>query len=469
VAGSTLSLTSSSPVNEGVDTAGESKVPAKTSGRESAEASSVVINEPTSIPPIVGNNTLGGTKVLIVDNEPLFRESVRDSFSDTDIAFIEAGSVEEACGKLDADKQIRIILLDLELSGENGTKVLDHINERASEYRVIILTGHDELLPAREAAIYKVFYYLSKSEGGLTRHSLCFAIEQARQDIERAALANKNNADKFDDVVLNEYPTFFTYIYRELKSDLSMLEKLARQRDIFKLLIHFSAVALVCEYFDSDIKDNELDSKIQLSTVEPTLSSWFKIINEILERQGKLSSGFFLEYFSTFFTNKNEKDMLALIQMLDAYLSQGIKLSEFEYEEVTRRCEGLLVPLLQDYQFITKFLLCYVWSVQKVRSAYRYRIKECTGANPQLLFSKREFNFLMNSDELHIINLDSQQSLSLHPFIILEFCEECKQSEIFFYMKFDNNRLQYVSYKTGHTNYKEADPEDLKKFTKTTA
>jgi FixJ family two-component response regulator len=448
--GATSALIISPPVEEDVGATEKVRESARRPNLELAEASSIALNGTAALLLGEGYKKPGGEKVLIVDDVPSFRESVIDIFTDIDISFIEAGSVEEARRILDADREIRIILLDLELSGETGTKILDHIIKRSSDYRVIILTGHDELLPAREAAIYKVFYYLSKSEKGLTKQSLRFAVEQAHQDLERENLTKRNESGKFDDVVLNKYPTPFTYIYQELKSDLGMLETLTRQRDIFKLLLNFSAVALMCEFFNEGARNHELYAKIREESFEPNLQDWFNIINQIIRRKDELRTTFFLDRFSTFFTDANRMHAETLIEVLDRYLGRVTKLSDFEYQEVIQQCDNMLVPLLQDYQFITHFLLCYVYSVQKGRTEYKYRIKECNGANPQLLFSKRDLKFLMNANEMYLINLNNEQFQSLHPFIILEYCTDCRQLEIFFYVKYSNNQMHYLSYKTGH-------------------
>lgn len=363
-------------------------------------------------------------------------------------SFVQADSVKEAKKILDSDREVRIILLDLELPGEKGTKLLDHIVDRASEYRVIILTGHDELLPAAEAAVYKVFQYLSKSGSGLTVQSLRFAVEQARQDIKREKLVRTNQEARFDDVILNKYPTPFAYIYQELKSDLYTLEALARQRDIFKLLLNFSAVALMCEYFASTARDVALDVLIREKLPDPDIRDWLKIIGGIFGHKSRDTS--FRHRFAAFFDDKNNGDIGTLLEMLDRFPGRGIKLSEFEYREVVLQCDRLLIPLLQEYQFITSFLLCYVSSVQKVGSEYRYRLQECTGTNPQLLFSKKAFSFLMSSNEIHLINLEDGQFHSLHPFIVLEHCDVCAQLEIFFYAAFADDQLHYTSYRTGH-------------------
>lgn len=387
------------------------------------------------------------SKILVVEDDPLFRRAVINVFSDTDIIFIEAGSVAQAKKALDNDPEIQIILLDLELPPDKGTQILEHLVDRSSSYRIIILTGHEELLPSREAAIFNVFQYLIKSHKSSTIQLLRYAVDQALLDLEREKLEKENQESKFEDVILTQYPTPFAYIYQELKSDLFTWETLVRQKDIFQLLLNFSAVALMCEYFHRGVRDEKLETCIEKVFLQPSVDSWLNVIESFVDRNDN-SQNSFADSFSTFFTSGSSRRTADLVVTFETNSS---RLSEFEQQDLIRRCEKLLIPLLQDFQFITDYLLCHVSSVQKIQHEFKYRLRECTGANPHLLFSRKSFDFLMNSDELHLVNLRTNQFYSLHPFIILEYCFECKQSEIFFYAGAVDDQAQYVSYKTGHT------------------
>jgi CheY-like chemotaxis protein len=405
----------------------------------------------TPAPQVKVTEDPGSPNILIVDDDADYRNSIKAIFKDRKIDFLEAGSVEEGKRVLGSVQDIRVILLDLQLPGEDGTKLLEHLRDLASAYRVIILTSHDELLPADKAALYKVFQYLSKTERvASTFQSLRFAVDQALQDIEREKLDRKNKVEEFEDVILNEYPTPFTYIYQELKSDILPLQKLNRQKDLLELLLNFSAIVILCEYLNGGARDAELDAYIQAKIQKPSLGEWSNTIYEILKRKESFKETFFMDAFSSFFTNRNRRSIGELIGVRNNYVGHGATHTDYEYENIVKRCDELLIPLLQDYQFITQFLLILVSSVQKVKGKYVYRLKECTGANPQLLFSRREFDFIFNANEVHLVNLDNGRSLSLHPFLILENCEECKQIEIFFYTKLSSDQLNYLSYKTGH-------------------
>lgn len=130
-------------------------------------------------------------EVLLVEDDESYRLSVKLLFRDEHYRFVEASSPEEGIAKLAANPQIRVILLDLSFEDSPGTVVLDHIKEHSADYRVIVLTGHDELLAAERAGKYEVFDYLPKAEMSSTQ-AIRFSLDQAFKDLERKYLDEKN-------------------------------------------------------------------------------------------------------------------------------------------------------------------------------------------------------------------------------------------------------------------------------------
>jgi signal transduction histidine kinase/CheY-like chemotaxis protein len=128
-------------------------------------------------------------EILIVEDEAAYRKSVIRLFSKKGYRFVEAASAEEAIEKIDANPYLRVVILDLNLGSSSGALVLEHIKPRASDYRVVVLTSHEELLRAERARAYDVFTYLTKAEH--SAESIRFSIQQAFADLERAELHAK--------------------------------------------------------------------------------------------------------------------------------------------------------------------------------------------------------------------------------------------------------------------------------------
>ena len=55
----------------------------------------------------------------------------------------------------------------------------------------------------------------------------------------------------------------------------------------------------------------------------------------------------------------------------------------------------------------------------------------------------------LDSNKVLYMNSD-QESLILDPYIVLEHCSECKRHEVLLMDKFDDKKITYLSYESGH-------------------
>lgn len=404
----------------------------------------------------------GSAKILVADDDARLRRTVIEGLSDLGIVPFEADSIRKAIQTLDRNPDIRVILLDLEFKDdEKVTVLLDHIKDRSSYYRVIILTSYPHLFAAEQVSSYDIFRFFEKTEAMAPTVSLRYEVTRALDELKR------EGHEPFGEAVVRQYPTPFIYIYEQLHHEMPPLEKLMRQRDMHELLIHFSGILLACEYLNSKTRTAELDVQIQNRILRPGLGDWFNIINEIVKGRTEDNDGFFLRAFLPFFSGRNKKTISDLIGIRNRFVGHGVSLSEYEYEEIIKQCDTGLDTLLRDYQFITTFLLCQVLNVQIIRGerrTYLYSLKECVGTNRQLLVSTKPLNLELTTNEMHLLSPhnDPPESLSLYPLMVLEFCPECRHVEIFFFTKFSNNQLHYLSYQTGHRIVKDSAVQDFR-------
>jgi len=131
-------------------------------------------------------------QILLVDDEPNYRASIKALFRSDPYQFIEAESPQEGIGLLRVNPQMRVVVLDLSFGEDESAALtlLDDIKDRANEYRVIVLTGHDELLGAERAREYAIFTYLPKADRSGSQ-AIRFSIEQAFKDLESDTLHRK--------------------------------------------------------------------------------------------------------------------------------------------------------------------------------------------------------------------------------------------------------------------------------------
>lgn len=91
-------------------------------------------------------------RVAVIDDHPAVRTGIRETVNDTmglDVV-AESGSVDEAI-QLIEDEQPDVVVLDLSLEDGHGFQLLENIQARFPETRVVVFSVYDEKAYARRA------------------------------------------------------------------------------------------------------------------------------------------------------------------------------------------------------------------------------------------------------------------------------------------------------------------------------
>jgi len=131
-------------------------------------------------------------KVLIVDDEPLARERIKQILSSQDqrLQLLEAGNglrAVESC----RDEQPDLVLMDIRMPGMDGLEAAQHISQLANPPALIFTTAYDEY--ALQAFKASAVDYLLKP---VRESELLAALEKAKQlnKAQLAALQEESNA-----------------------------------------------------------------------------------------------------------------------------------------------------------------------------------------------------------------------------------------------------------------------------------
>lgn len=89
-------------------------------------------------------------KVLLIDDEPEFLESMGERLKLRDMDVDSSTNISEALDKLAAE-QFDAIFLDLQMPGTNGIESLKMIKKLYPDLQVILLTGHASVEKGIEA------------------------------------------------------------------------------------------------------------------------------------------------------------------------------------------------------------------------------------------------------------------------------------------------------------------------------
>jgi len=115
------------------------------------------------------------TRFLVVDDHPLFRDSLRSALllvhSDADV--FEATSIEGALDVIAAHREFDLALLDLSLPGTTGFSGLIRVRTTYPKLPVVVVSGHEDPDLVREVISLGVAGYVPKST---SRKELALAI-----------------------------------------------------------------------------------------------------------------------------------------------------------------------------------------------------------------------------------------------------------------------------------------------------
>jgi len=100
-------------------------------------------------------------KLLVVDDDDAFRESMQLEFTDRDYRVVTAATHREALG-MAAVHRPGYAVIDLRLGGERGLEVLQDLVGRLPGIRCVVLTGYGSVATAVEAMKLGAHHYLTK-------------------------------------------------------------------------------------------------------------------------------------------------------------------------------------------------------------------------------------------------------------------------------------------------------------------
>jgi len=119
------------------------------------------------------------SKVLLIDDEDKFRETLTNRLNLRGYETIELNSGENAIKVVRNDSDIDVVVLDRRMPGMSGEQVLSELKRYRPELQVIMLTGHGTMDSAMETGRLDAYAYLEKP---CELDTLIEVLEAARRD-----------------------------------------------------------------------------------------------------------------------------------------------------------------------------------------------------------------------------------------------------------------------------------------------
>ena len=127
-------------------------------------------------------------RIAIVDDDASLVESLCDLLAD-DAYSIETAADGAGAREVLKDPEVRVVLLDVRLAGENGFTLMNQLRARRGDLMFVVMTAHAEVDSAVEALRHGAHDYLRKPfhpEELLASLNRCFERLRLQQERERA-------------------------------------------------------------------------------------------------------------------------------------------------------------------------------------------------------------------------------------------------------------------------------------------
>jgi DNA-binding NarL/FixJ family response regulator len=121
--------------------------------------------------------SLEKSRLLIVDDHPLFREGLRQMIDRT-AGLMVCGEVADAAGALKAIPELKpdLVLVDISLGGTNGIDLIKSLKSKYDDLPVLVISMHDESLYAERALRAGALGYIMKNAPAKTVKSAIFKV-----------------------------------------------------------------------------------------------------------------------------------------------------------------------------------------------------------------------------------------------------------------------------------------------------
>ncbi len=121
-------------------------------------------------------------KILVVDDEAIQRDIVRDILEDQGCEVVAVGSGPEALAYITASP-VDVILTDLRMPGMDGVELLETVKQTEPEIVVVVITAYGSVESAVEAMKKGAYHYLSKPLG---KDELTLVVQRALQSKQQS-------------------------------------------------------------------------------------------------------------------------------------------------------------------------------------------------------------------------------------------------------------------------------------------
>jgi len=249
------------------------------------------------------------------------------------------------------------------------------------------------------------------------------------------------------DRVCSDLPAPIALVYLDYLHRQEPFEKFRRLLDLFEVTVCFIGVLLLSQLralagSRTPARLHSADLRLQ----ETSLGLWIVAWEKLPGLCASLGKSEYAPKLQRLYTQ--EVDRLGAFLELRNTFAHGAIRDDRDYAEALERYDLDIRHLLSQLDFLAQVRLVRVKDLKMRDGHFIHLARLYVGDNPNFPWGHITLDAPLECEQ--VLLLKGADVLSLHPLLVVETCPACKQEELFFYQKLEDDHMSYISYHTDH-------------------
>jgi hypothetical protein len=239
-------------------------------------------------------------------------------------------------------------------------------------------------------------------------------------------------------------------IYRKLANAPNSTQRFSLMLELFEVAIRFVVLVQIADYASREpaILASSIPGLRKLYA--PAVGDWVGMFRTFVKLKASPESVPFLKEIPGFEIGRYERTLNEISALRNASLrGHGGTLTEDEYDRLFQEHAPRVYDLISALRFLANYELVKATAMDKEGSFYKIPVQILMGDNPHFEQGCKVLRTPLETKRVLYLN-SSDESVVLDPYIVLEYCPECKRPELLVLDKVSGKKITYHGYESGH-------------------
>jgi hypothetical protein len=239
-------------------------------------------------------------------------------------------------------------------------------------------------------------------------------------------------------------------IYRKLANAPNSTQRFSLMLELFEVAIRFVVLVQIADYASRESAMLASSVPGVRKLYAPAVGDWVGMFRAFVKMKPPSENAPFLKGIQGFEIHRYEQTLNEIPERRNASLrGHGGTLTEDEYDRLFQEYVPRVYDLISALGFLANYELVKATAMDKEGDFYRIPVQILMGDNPHFEQACKVLRTPLETKRVLYLNAEGE-SLGLDPYVVLEYCPECKRPELLVLDKVVGKKITYHGYESGH-------------------